>query len=138
MFLRIVSGDIIAGLEDRGRKKQSHRRDNFKQFLDEELAKISGGNYTEFYQLFQFNALYKKLLDHSFTKNNSIIEIFVKLQITIGSFLQVNIYESPEIRELLEQMLIKTCSNSLLQQSRLLIIEPVTYITHHYKFFYLG
>ena len=137
-FLRVVSGNIIAGLADSSSKKRNRRTGNFNQLVLAEIEKINGENFTEFHELFQFNSLFQTLLEQPFTKSYALIESFVKLQITLSVYLQLNVNGSSELRNLLEQMLIKTCSTFLIEHSQPMIVKPTLYISDHYKSFYLG
>jgi hypothetical protein len=136
--LREISSNIISALAQNTTNTDNRRVKKFNEYLDLEVAKISGSNITEFFDLFKFNELFKNLLNQPLTKRNSLIESFVKLQITVSVFLKQTDANSSDLKLLLKQMLVKTHSQYLVTNSQLIMHSPSAYISTHYKSFYLS
>jgi hypothetical protein len=138
IVLREISSNIISALAQNTTNTDNRRVKKFNEYLDLEVAKISGSNITEFYDLFKFNELFKNLLNQPLTKRNSLIESFVKLQITVSVFLKQTDANLSDLKLLLKQMLVKTHSQYLVTNSQLIMHSPSAYISTHYKSFYLS
>jgi hypothetical protein len=138
IFLHEISSNIISALAQNTTNTDNRRVKKFNEYLDLEVAKISGSNITEFYDLFKLNELFKNLLNQPLTKRNSLIESFVKLQITVSVFLKQTDANLSDLKLLLKQMLVKTHSQYLVTNSQLIMHSPSAYISTHYKSFYLS
>jgi len=138
VFLRETTSAIISALASNKTISENRRVKKFNDYLDVELSKTAQTNVTEFFDLFKYNELFKNLLEQPLTKRHSLIESYVMLQITMSAFLQHCSNDLKDLQTLLKKMLIKTHSEYLVEHSQLMVNSPSTYISTHYKSFYLS